>query len=315
MTLGRPGARRPLVSNQRFLAVRLLLALFLLAPALSVEAASRQLAFGQGLLWRVERPGELPSHIFGTMHSADPEILDLPPAVEAAFGSARSLTLEVVMDSATQMAMTQSMLLIDGRRLEQITGPQRLQRLVQAGSRYGLGRQQIQMFRPWALLVFLSVPPSEYLRQSTGQLPLDQMLQKRASERGLPLHSLETIEEQIMVFAGLPERDLMEMLDLTVALNDQIEPLFVTMKKAYLAGDTGTLHRLKDEMSSDTPAAIRDLYDNRLIHHRNGVMVERMIDRLEEGRAFVAVGALHLAGEQGVLNLLAQQGYKITRVH
>lgn len=301
-------------SNLLTLATGLLLAL-LLTPALPAEAATRQLAFGQGLLWRVERADGPASHIFGTMHSAASEILDLPPAVEAAFGAARSLTLEVVMDSATQTAMTQSMLLFDGRRLEQITGPQRLQRLVKAGSRYGLAREQIQMFRPWALMVFFSVPPSEYLRQSTGQPPLDQMLQNRAAEKGLPLYSLETIEEQIMVFAGLAERDLMEMLDLTVALNDQIEPLFVTMKKAYLASDTGTLHRLKDEMSADTPAAVRDLYDNRLIHDRNRTMADRMADRLEEGRAFIAIGALHLAGEQGVLNLLVQRGYKVTRVY
>ena len=314
MTLGTFRARGFTRSNLLTLAAGLLLAL-LLVSLLPAEAATRQLAFGQGLLWRVESGDGPASHIFGTMHSADSEVLDLPPAVEAAFGSARSLTLEVVMDGATQMAMTQSMLLLDGRRLEQITGPQRLQRLVQAGSRYGLAREQIQMFRPWALMVFFSVPPSEYLRQSTGQPPLDQMLQNRAAERGLPLHSLETIEEQIMVFAGLAERDLLEMLDLTVALNDQIEPLFVTMKKAYLAGDTGTLHRLKDEMSSDTPAAVRDLYDNRLIHDRNRIMAERMADRLEEGGAFIAIGALHLAGEQGVLNLLVQQGYKVTRVY
>lgn len=315
MTLRSPRACKPIRSGPLSLVAGLALALLLLVPPLAAEAAERQLAFGQGLLWRVEAPGQSASHVFGTMHSADRDILNLPPAVEQAFGAARSLTLEVIMNDAAQLTMAQSMLLFDGRSLGQITGPQRLERLIHTATRYGLGREQVQLFRPWALMVFFSVPPSEYLRQSTGQVPLDQALQKRAAERGIALHSLETIEEQIMVFAGLGEREQLEMLDLTVALNDQIEPLFTTMKNAYLAGDTGTLHRLKDEMASDTPQAIRDLYDNRLINDRNRAMVERMGERLSEGNAFIAIGALHLAGEQGILNLLAQRGYKVTRVY
>jgi uncharacterized protein len=51
------------------------------------------------------------------------------------------------------------------------------------------------------------------------------------------------------------------------------------------------------------------------VAERNLRMVERMTDRLAEGGAFVAVGALHLPGERGILNLLAGRGYRISRVY
>lgn len=271
--------------------------------------------FGQGLLWRVEKPGVRASHLFGTMHSAEREVATLPAAVEQALGQADSLSLEIVMTGEVQMALGQAMMLFDGRTLTDIAGPSRAQRIAATGARYGMAAEQIQLLKPWALMLLFSIPPSEFIRQSAGQVALDQLLQQRAQARKIRLYSLETVDEQISAVAALPEADQLLLLDDTIALNPTIEEIFDDMRKAYLAGDLAGLHRLKDEVTKDTEPRIQQTYDERLIYVRNERMVTRMAPRLAEGGGFVAIGALHLSGQRGILNLLAKQGYQVTRVH
>ena len=271
--------------------------------------------FGKGLLWRIERPGTAPSHIFGTMHSADRQVAALPAPVRQVFDRAGSLTLEIAMNGQTQMELASSMLLFDGRNLADIAGPERLDRVVDAGARYGMPRERLMYFKPWALMLFFSVPPSEFQRQMAGGIPLDQILQQDAQGRGIALHALETIQEQIEVFGGLSETEQLALLDATMEVNPEIEPFFEAMREAYLARDLAGLHRLSEEMAAGTDPKLQTLYEDRLINARNKRMVARMTERLAEGKAFIAVGALHLSGEGGILNLLQKAGYEVSRVY
>lgn len=280
----------------------------------SVQAAEAH-PYGEGLLWRIERDGVAPSYLFGTMHSAEREVIALPDPVAEAFGTANSLVLEIVMSAEVQLVLSQSMILFDGRTLSEIAGPGLAQRIVATGARYGMAAEQLQLLRPWAVMLLFSVPPSEFLRQSTGRVPLDQVLQEQGRARGMALHSLETIEEQVAALAALPEADQLALLDDTLVLNPQIEQVFETMKQAYLARDLAALHRIKDDYAQKTDERIRTTFDERLIYVRNQRMAERMIPHLAKGNAFVAVGALHLSGERGMLNLLAERDYRISRVY
>ncbi len=299
--------------RRRWFAKSTLILLLLVAPW-PLSAADPH-PFGQGLLWRVEKPGGQPSHVFGTMHSAEREVVALPPPVAQALERADSLALEIVMTGEVRSALGQAMLLFDGRTLRDIAGPGLTRRVAATGARYGMAPEQVQLLKPWALMLLFSIPPSEFLRQSAGRVPLDQMLQQQAQSRRIPLYSLESVDEQVAALAALPEADQLQLLDDTIALNPTIEELFDTMRRTYLAGDLAGLHRLKDELTKDTEPRVREAYDERLIHRRNRRMVERMAPRLAEGQAFVAVGALHLSGRTGILTLLSDQGYTVTRVH
>lgn len=290
------------------------LAVLLLVASWPASAAEPH-PFGQGRLWRIEKPGVRPSHVFGTMHSAEREVVALPTPVEQALAKANSLALEIVMTGEVRMALGQAMLLFDGRTLRDIAGPGLSQRVAATGARYGMAPEQVQLLKPWALMLLFSIPPSEFMRQSAGRVPLDQLLQQKAQSRQIPLYSLESVDEQIAALAALPEADQLALLDDTIALNPEIEALFDTMRESYLSGDLAGLHRLKDQLTQDIEPRVRESYDERVIHTRNRRMVERMAPRLAEGRAFVAVGALHLSGRTGILNLLSDQGYKVTRVH
>jgi uncharacterized protein YbaP (TraB family) len=86
------------------------------------------------------------------------------------------------------------------------------------------------------------------------------------------------------------------------------------MKGAYLAGNLADLSALADEGFAELDPALSGRIQQRLIADRNRHMAERLEPLLNQGRLFVAVGALHLPGEGGVLNLLAQRGYRITAI-
>lgn len=298
----------------RWFSVPAILILLLLVAPWPGSAAETH-PFGQGRLWRVEKPGAQPSHLFGTMHSAEREVVVLPSAVEQALAKAKSLALEIVMTGEVRTALGQAMMRFDGRSLRDVAGPGLSRRIAATGARYGMAPEQVEMLKPWALMLLFSIPPSEFMRQSAGRVPLDQLLQQEAQNRRIPLYSLESVDEQISALAALPEADQLALLDDTIALNPSIEELFDTMRRSYLAGDLAGLHRLKDRLTKDIEPRVRESYDERVIHARNRRMVERMEPRLAEGRAFVAVGALHLSGRRGILSLLSDQGYKVTRVH
>ena len=312
----------PILRRWAAMAVAVPLALALLAPALLLwgrtAAGAAEVPFGEGLLWRIEAPGApagaAPNYLFGTMHVTDQRVLTLPEPVRAAFDSAQSATFEVVMDNQVRAKMGQAMVLSDGRTLDKILGPESFAQVVEAGRRYGLGPEQLRFFKPWALATILSIPQAELARAAGGSLPLDQALQARATEQGKPLHALESAQEQIALFNDMPEASQIAMLTSAIEQNATIETMFEEMTVSYLARDTGAIYGRMAAQREAQPE-LMELFLRRFNDERNRTMAIRMAGRLRQGGAFIAVGALHLPGESGLLSLLTQNGHTVERVY
>ena len=278
--------------------------------------ASAEIVYGQGLLWRVERPGQPPSHLFGTMHSGDPDITRLPEPVATALDNADSLGLELVISAETRREVRAASRLRGGD-LEILLGRARFERVADLGWRYGLGISALLELKPWVVMHVFSMTPAEFARHATPEEtpPLDLLLQRRAAARGLVIFGLESPDEQVALFDDLPLADQIAFLDAAIVENARVNWWWTTIKEAYLARDVGAIYRfMLESWMADDPELVQ-LFRERVIDQRNERMVERMRGRLGKGRAFVAVGALHLPGESGILNLLDQQGYAITRVY
>ena len=289
--------------------------LLLLCVFAGSALAQEPLRHGQGLLWLVETPGKADGYLFGTMHATDPKIVTLPTQVHEAFRQARSLTLEMVMTDAVQQKLGAAMVLSDGRRLDGIIGAHRFNALSQIGHLYGFQPPVLAHLAPWAAMTVISIAPSEYGRIRQGVPPLDQELQNRAMARGLPVYGLETVEEQIAVFQDVPEPEQIALLDLAIRAHVNIEGWFVQMKDAYLTRDLARLTNLMHEQTSGGDQRLLRSFETRLIEARNIRMAVRMAERLDAGGAFVAVGALHLPGDKGVVHLLELQGRRLTRLY
>lgn len=277
-------------------------------------AAAESLRHGQGLLWQVEKDGAPASHVFGTIHLADPEIVALPRPVRDAFAASRSLSVEIILNATAQIQLATAMALPQGRLLQDILPAGLFADALSAGERYGIGATQANRLKPWALALLLSMPPAGDA-SARERVALDIWLQRAAASRDMPVHALESVAEQIAVFEGLSDADQIAYLRMTAKGQAEIARVVPALKAEYLSGNLDAIHALTHQGLDPESRRFQRLLETRLFAERNARMVSRMIARLDEGNAFVAVGALHLPGEDGVLHLLEKRGYRVTRKH
>lgn len=307
---------RPLPSLCRSALLATAIALLALITAAAAQAASTAaVPYGDGLLWRVERAGTAPSHVFGTLHSTDPRVTTLPKPVIDALARARSVALEIVQNKETPVHMARAMVLPQGRRLDTILGDELFAKLAAVAGRLGLPARALVRLKPWAASTVISIPAEERAGAAQGRQRLDAALQSRAQSRGIPVHGLETVAEQLAIFDGMSERDQVMFLEQAVKDNAKLTEFVRTIKQYYLARDLAGLFTWMERQTAGADERLMHIFKDRVINDRNRTMVRRMAARLDEGAAFVAVGAAHLPGVQGVLNLLAARGWRVTRVY
>ncbi|MCH8999383.1 MAG: TraB/GumN family protein [Proteobacteria bacterium] len=277
--------------------------------------AGDEMPYGHGVLWKVERGGLAPNYLFGTIHITDERVLRLPDEVAQAFDGARSATFEVIMTDEVRLRLAKAMVAAPDRTLDRVLSPALYRDAIAAGARFGFGSEQLRYFKPWALAMFLSVPQAEFARSAMGALPLDQALQDRARAQGKPVYQLETGTEQIALFDEMTEADQLAMLESAIRDSARIETLFEELTARYLARDVGGIQSEMIQQSKSMDDQLVKMFLLRFNEERNLTMVQRMAVRLGEGGAFIAIGALHLPGETGLLSLLAAQGYQISRIY
>jgi len=283
--------------------------IFVGALLLLCWATAHAASYSQGLLWKIERAGQAPSYVFGTIHTEDPRVLNLPQPVQGVFNGAKTYVMEALLDQEAIITMTSSMLFNDGRSLKQVLSPATYEKTVAATAAYGLPELAVQSMQPWALAVALSVP-----KPTTGVV-LDLALMQQAAQQGKQTAGLETIDEQVGIFYKLPLREQIILLEDVLQQAEQLPQLFASMHDAYLARDLAALERMSDAQQSLGNQVLAKKLAQQLLHQRNPRMVARMALYLKSGQAFIAIGALHLPGKTGVLSLLAKQGYRVSVVY
>jgi uncharacterized protein YbaP (TraB family) len=294
---------------------RILLSVVLLL-ILSPMAAAGTLRHGQGLLWQIVYEAKPVAHIFGTMHSADPDVLDLPPPVLQAFRAAPSLSVEVILDETAMQRIKAAMRLPKGQRLQDFVPPDVFSRAAAAAEPLGWQPIHLSRLKPWAVAMLISMPPEERKRRGEAtRLPLDLWLMHAARARGKPVYALETLSEQVAVFDAMPTQDQVAHLRTVAVSAQEKQRVLATMKDAYLRRDIEQIFRMASAGENAQERALRRKIDRRMLDERNARMVERMLPRFDEGGAFIAVGAAHLPGENGVLALLERRGYAVTRIY
>ncbi|MGF1607855.1 MAG: TraB/GumN family protein [Kiloniellales bacterium] len=283
-------------------------------------ASSRPMPYGQGVLWKIERAGVKPSYLFGTIHLSYEEIVKLPKPVKQAFDRAQSASFEIEMDRKSWRRWALASYYYNWKTLDADIGPDLYANVIELAEPYGLTIHQMRKVKPWVVLLMLSAPPGVYTDRKAGDKILDQWLHDEALEQGKKVYGLETIEEHVGVFADLPQDVLRKVIRAMVQqdrvrLRTELSTMHEEMVQLYLKRDIEGILKLGHGLSSGVGDEIEQMIEDRLLAQRNHLMVKRMQPRLEEGNAFVAVGAGHLPGEEGMVNLLVQQGYKVTRLY
>jgi uncharacterized protein YbaP (TraB family) len=281
-----------------------LVLLFAVAPATATERVHG--SHSSGLLWKIEQAGQTPSYIFGTIHVGDPRVTALPEPVRSALDSASSFSMEVVLDFAGIKTMTDAMFFGEGQSLSQVAGPQRYTMLEQTLARLGTPPiANLNAIKPW-FAIFMLAPPQQDV--------LDMQLQARAVAHGIPVYGLETVQEQIAVIDGMAMKDQIALLDNAIMRCDTQARSYERLIQAYLTRDLARLQHLLDEDRLED-RQLDELMTYRMLTSRNERMAKRMQSQLNNGNAFIAIGAGHLSGDQGVLALLERAGWQVTPVY
>lgn len=290
----------------------------------AIREAAARVPNGEGRLFRVTREGAPPSFLFGTMHLSDPRVLALPPSAEAAFAASPHVVVETVdvLDPARMagalLARPDLTMLPAGRRLGDVLGAEDTGELRAALDRRGVPFASVETLQPWFVAASLALSPCEAARLAGGAEVLDVALARRAEREGKALAGLESAAEQMEALASLPLDLQAEALRASLETLDRVPVATETMIELYLAGLVSTIEPAIERLApegSETEAALRiaQNFEERVIRRRNAVMTERLGPLLGEGGRFVAVGALHLPGETGLVEALRREGWQVER--
>ena len=271
-------------------------------------------------LFKVEGNGlKKPSYLFGTIHLADPRVVNMHPNAEAAFKEAGALYTEIDLNPGAQLAVAPLLMRKDGKKLTEAIGPELTKKLakVLADINPALTTATLEPFKTW--MAAMTVPMLEL--QLKGEQPLDQVLYQRAQKEGKKVGALETAKSQLGVFDQFTEKEqqsmLADTLDLMIEDKDAAKSSLELMLDTYLTGDTTEIAKfMRDEMAkADTDPEFTKRLIKSLLDDRNVGMADKAHEFMEgdpDTTHFFAVGAAHYTGKLAVQDLLKKKGYKIT---
>lgn len=290
--------------------LRRLVALALAATVASSAFAAAYAAAesGKGFIWRVERDGRI-GWLVGSIHVLTPDYYPLPDSMEKAF--LRSTTLMEEAD-VTQMTspdvvqlLTTKAIYTDGETLKTQLSPEIYQMAADRLARFGLPMETFEKMRPW--MMTLTLVAAEMKRAGfDAEFGVDRHFFDRAAPLKKQFRTLETLAEQLDVFAGFSPRLQEAMLrDTLKSLDSEISQM-KTVADVWRSGDASALERIVLDPMMKEPA----LYDAMIVK-RNRNWVPKIEDCLAGGHCFVVVGAAHLLGPDGLLTALRQRGYTV----
>ena len=276
------------------------------------------------LLYKISGNGlKSPSYIVGTYHLAPASFADEIKGMSEAFAAVEQVYGEVDMQSAqsVQLAMMSSMMLPEGKYVDDMFSAEEMER-INAFVRKNMGmdlthpmlREQLGRMRPSVLAMQLGL--LEFMKITPNFNPndlIDSYFQKEARKRGLAVGGFESAEFQMeLLYGESTDEEEREALLKLVDNKDKILEEMQAMTNAYFSFDMNGIHELtirSVEIGDMTVEEFREM-----ITDRNHNWVEAMPDIMAAKPTLFVVGAGHLPGDEGVLELLKAQGYKVKAV-
>ncbi len=265
---------------------------------------------GSVFMWKAQKDGAV-VYLLGSVHALQKDAYPLPPVIEAAFDRSAVVVFEIDLDEATTAAirMLEAGSFQDGRTLEQVAGPDMWSEFSEKMIEAGMPSGMFQFMKPWLAALTLTSFELEKAGYS-AESGIDIHFWNRAGEAGKERLALETAEFQIGLFAGLTPEQGLEFLEFTLADLETMIPLMDELSTKWRTGDVAYVQEIMGSEFDGYP----DLYE-KLNSARNRAWLP-VIEELLEGRrdAMVIVGAMHLVGEDGVVEMLRQRGYTVTQL-
>ncbi len=268
----------------------------------------------KALLWKIEKKGiESTSYLFGTIHMIDREDFFLPPGTETAIKSSEQMVFEIDMDEMSNMGAQLGMLskafMKGGTTLQDLLTPEEYTMVNDHFQSKGMPLFMLERIKPMFLSAMVDVDISDFsMNGNNGAIVSYEMeFYDKAKKNNIEVEGLETMEYQMGIFDAIPYDVQADMLVESISSGTS-EELMDELVQSYLDQDIEALVE-----SIDAEEGL-DEYSDMLLKDRNTNWIPEIGKQMLEGPTFFAVGAGHLAGEDGVIHLLRENGYTLTPI-
>jgi len=267
------------------------------------------------LLWEISGNGlKHPSYLFGTMHLSDKRVTRLNDSTWKAFNRSEVFAGEMILDQSLAFKAMGMIMSPPDSTLPALLSPEKYQ-VVQAklAEKFGPMSSMFERMKPLFLSPLLANKDGDLMdpeKMKQGGKPLDLYLQEMATDRKMEVVGLETFEEQMDAFNSIPLKLQAEMLYEQIVGEGSEESSANSMEKMIGLYQRQELDSLFDLTSKELSANLNE----QLLTKRNFNMADRMEKLMATKRVFTGVGAAHLPGASGVIELLRKKGYKVKPV-
>lgn len=282
------------------------------ALALALALAPATAVFAAAPVWKVSSDA---NHVYlgGSIHLLSADDYPLPQALSSAYAQSARLVLETdlarMQSPATAAVMLRALSYPAGQDIRQFVARDTYDALARFFAARGVAMAQIDRLRPGMIATMMSL--LELRRLGLTSPGVDAHFETRAKGDGKALGRLESVDAQIEFLAAMGEGRENELLRYSLAEVEKLPSLWPAIRDAWRDGDMQSLGELGvTPLKRDFPQIHRNLLIERNLAWLP--QIEAMLDTPEI--EFVLVGALHLAGRDGLLEQLAARGYAIEQL-
>ncbi len=296
------------------------------APAAytAIEKAANEMPFRRGKLFRLSRAGTASSYVFATLHLSDPRATRFSPGLRAALTLSKVLVLESIetgdvlrrVIDKNPVAWRQATAAAEDQRADRLLDKAEFARLEALMAGKGFANSAARAFNPSTLALLLDLPNCAS-PEAQAKPYVEEVIAAIARENKIKVAGLESMIEQVGILNKLPRETGRELLIAILRQADRGEDSLETTIARYAEGDIGgylAWLRSDEPIPGVTQAQIPAAFLDRLIPLRNYRMRDRALPYLQQGGAFIAVGAAHLPGVDGLLSLFEKAGYTVETV-
>ncbi len=260
-----------------------------------------------GFVYRIIGDGPVASYLVGTRHSEDPRVTRLLSTFAPLIREVDVVAVEVVPDAVTLLAIGAATLLPIDQSLRSLIGEHRFRDLQAAAQELDIPGALLDRLKPWAAAVTLGMPGAKSGRFLDMEIYLEALRQQRR------VIGLESAAEQLQVFDDMSPALQIMLLEDAIKNAHLMPKQFEELTSVFLDGDLEALDRAARAQYANMPPEVSRWFDEALLERRNVRMFERLSSLLDQQSVLVAIGALHLVGDSGLIAGLRGLGYRVER--
>lgn len=276
------------------------------------QALSAQKHTENSLFWKISGKGiDKPSYLFGTYHLLNGGYLSQIPEVNKAFERADGIVVETELDSSKMFQMMSLMVMSDKKLSDLVSEEEYAMITHEVEKTTGASMDMLAQFKPVSITFMLTVAYAlgdgqSELNKYDGP-PLDNYFARVGRKNEKPIETFETMEEQFrIVFDHDPVEEQARQLVAFVRSKEDMVQAQSDLLRMYLAQDLDGLHKLYKKYEKQFGDA------SYLLDDRNVKWMKKLPAMIAKGNQFIAVGALHLTSDVGLVHLLRKSGYTLT---